>query len=140
MTEAEIFRVEVNEEGRRLLQRFARLSLVILAITLLFGTLQTGTSLFYLLKTAGFSPAERSIRFTYYFTATGAVLGFVLQVAQVILYRRFGVLAFKAVAEGDTVAFNRSFRLLNLQAVCFLLQVIVTMLLLFLRLFLVSRF
>jgi hypothetical protein len=120
--EEEIFCVEVNEEGRTLLQRFAKLSLLILIFTLILGALQTVSSLYAFFKAVRHSSFSGKLQYNYYLTMAYVLLNFLLQAVQVIWYRRFAKIATLCLNHSDSPGFNRSFRLLNMQALCFLLQ------------------
>ncbi len=118
----ELFKVEVNEEGLQVFRRLSALSLIILMVTVLMGALQIGTVLYFLLKSVNFSRLGNRFNYQYYTSVLSVVVGFVLQVVQIVLYRRFIRLAIVAINNSDSVGFNRSLRLLYMQAVLYLLQ------------------
>ena len=132
--EGELFKVEVNEEGVQSLKRFARLALIVLIVTLVLGSSQTISVLYFFLKSVNFSAQDKPFNRPYFVSVAGVVLGFLVQATQVILYRRFAKLA--VTANSNSTLFNQSFKLLNMQAVCLLLQSALTLFFMVVRFFL----
>ena len=130
--EEEFFRIEVNEEGKRSLQRFAKLSLVVLVVGLSLSTIQLVSSLAAFQRVFRLSMTQK-VQQNFSISIIFSVVSFVLQVLQIIFYRRFAALSTRGIHASDSESFNRSFRFLILQSVCFLLQLAVTLLVMIMR-------
>jgi hypothetical protein len=126
--EPELFRVEINEEGKSWIQRFYNLAKLILVVAVLANLLSLALTLPYVLQANDNPemPANMWIRNLLFIAHL--IFTFVIQTAQVVYYKRFGQKITKALDVGDSVSFNRSFRWLFIQAACFLVQMAVTFL------------
>lgn len=125
--EESIFQVTINETGELWIRRFHRLASVILVATILVSGANLLANLILLMKANQSStfPASarwRNIFFTFYLAGS-----FFLQVTQVVFYKRFAGLCRKAIDVSDAFLFNHSFRWLYLQALCFFIQIMVSL-------------
>lgn len=126
--EPEIFRVEINEEGKSWIQRFYNLAKLVLVVTILVNILSLALTLPYVLQANENPemPAKMWIRNLLFIAHL--LFTFVIQTVQVVYYKKFGQKVTEALDVGDSVTFNRSFQWLFIQAACFLVQLAVTFL------------
>lgn len=124
--ESELFSVEINEEGYNWIKRFGIIATIVFVVTILTSSfnIMMAIATMNILKINTISVGIRN-----YYSINIAILvfNFIFQIVQLFFYRRFSIIAKKAIRGRNSVLFNRSFKWLVIQAVCFLVQVLMSL-------------
>lgn len=123
--EEEIFKVELNEQGVYWLRRLYGLAKAILVAAVVVNLISLVTTLSYFFQSDRLAGTSSSMRWRNLIYVSYLMVSFVLQVVQIVFYRRFAAKAMDAIEASNTKAFNDSFRWLVLQSVLFLIQILI---------------
>ena len=123
--EDELFKVELTEKGVYWLRRLYGIAKAILIAAVVVNLISLYTTLAYFVQSDRQPDASSAGRWRNLIYVSYLMISFVLQIVQIVFYRRFAAKAMQAIEARDSAAFNNSFRWLVLQSVLFLIQILI---------------